>query len=191
MALTLPYPNLDFVPLDILTAEEMNEIVANYTYIANQFPDRLGEEIWALADASNVDYFDKPSFANTWRGYNFQGSGTVTGAAISHLGGHAEGEAGGGVQLTSSAPTGLYLVTVAIDEYAESADGYRPFRLMKNTTAITGDIGTSMRGGSATATTVVSLTSGDIVNIQVYAQGSSRTINARVWMNGYFIKATS
>lgn len=38
MALTLPYPELDFVPLDILTAEEMNEIVANYTYIANQFP---------------------------------------------------------------------------------------------------------------------------------------------------------
>lgn len=34
MALTLPYPDLDFVPLDILTAEEMNEIVSNYTYIA-------------------------------------------------------------------------------------------------------------------------------------------------------------
>lgn len=38
MALTLPYPGLVFVPLDILTAEEQNEIVANYTYIANQFP---------------------------------------------------------------------------------------------------------------------------------------------------------
>lgn len=38
MALTLPYPSLTFVPLDVLTAEEMNEIVANYTYIANQFP---------------------------------------------------------------------------------------------------------------------------------------------------------
>lgn len=38
MALTLPYPSLSFVPLDVLTAEEMNEIVANYTYIANQFP---------------------------------------------------------------------------------------------------------------------------------------------------------
>ena len=38
MALTLPYPGLDFVPLDILTAEEMNEIVANYTFIAAQFP---------------------------------------------------------------------------------------------------------------------------------------------------------
>lgn len=38
MALTLPYPSLDFVPLDVLTAEEMNQIVANYTYISNQFP---------------------------------------------------------------------------------------------------------------------------------------------------------
>lgn len=38
MALTLPYPNLSFVPLDVLTAEEMNQIVANYTAIANAFP---------------------------------------------------------------------------------------------------------------------------------------------------------
>jgi len=38
MALTLPYPSLVFVPLDILTADQMNEIVANYEYIANQFP---------------------------------------------------------------------------------------------------------------------------------------------------------
>lgn len=41
MALNLPYPNLDFVPLDILTADEMNEIVANYTYIANQLPETV------------------------------------------------------------------------------------------------------------------------------------------------------
>lgn len=38
MALTLPYPSLVFVPLDKLTAEEMNQIVANYESIANQFP---------------------------------------------------------------------------------------------------------------------------------------------------------
>lgn len=37
-AITLPYPNMSFVPLDVLTAEEMNHIVANYTYIANQIP---------------------------------------------------------------------------------------------------------------------------------------------------------
>ena len=42
MALTLPYPSMSFVPLDILTAEEMNHIVSNYTYIANQFPIATG-----------------------------------------------------------------------------------------------------------------------------------------------------
>lgn len=35
---SLPYPNLVFAPLDKLTAEEMNQIVANYTAIANAFP---------------------------------------------------------------------------------------------------------------------------------------------------------
>lgn len=35
MAITLPYPSLVFVPLDKLTAEEMNEIVTNYETIAN------------------------------------------------------------------------------------------------------------------------------------------------------------
>lgn len=38
MALVLPYPDMDFVPLDILTAAEMNELVANIEYVANQFP---------------------------------------------------------------------------------------------------------------------------------------------------------
>lgn len=38
MSLSLPYPSLDFVPLDVLTAEELNQMVANYTYISNQFP---------------------------------------------------------------------------------------------------------------------------------------------------------
>lgn len=33
--MALPYPNLNFVPLDILTADEMNQIVANYTSIYN------------------------------------------------------------------------------------------------------------------------------------------------------------
>lgn len=36
MALTtLPYPNMDFTPLDILTADELDHIVANYTAINN------------------------------------------------------------------------------------------------------------------------------------------------------------
>lgn len=38
MALTLPYPDMVFVPLDILTAEEQNQLVGNIEFLANQFP---------------------------------------------------------------------------------------------------------------------------------------------------------
>lgn len=38
MALTLPNPSINFVPLDVLTAEELNEIVANIDALAQQFP---------------------------------------------------------------------------------------------------------------------------------------------------------
>lgn len=37
MALSLPY-NLVFVPLDVLTAEELNNLMADINYIGNQFP---------------------------------------------------------------------------------------------------------------------------------------------------------
>lgn len=39
MAIVLPYPNLNFVPLDVLTAEELNEIVANVNKIVEYVPD--------------------------------------------------------------------------------------------------------------------------------------------------------
>lgn len=60
MALTLPYPNLDFVPLDVLTAEQMNQMVANTNYIANQFP----------ISSSNINwnsYYYKPGDVIQWR----------------------------------------------------------------------------------------------------------------------------
>lgn len=38
---TLPYPDLNFVPLDVLTAEEMNEIVANVNALAAAIPTKL------------------------------------------------------------------------------------------------------------------------------------------------------
>ena len=57
MSLALPYPSMVFVPLDVLTADEMNHIVANYEFIANQFPitsDNIdsttmgvGDQIWS------------------------------------------------------------------------------------------------------------------------------------------------
>lgn len=38
MALSLPYPSIVFVPLDVLTAEELNQMAQNTEFIANQFP---------------------------------------------------------------------------------------------------------------------------------------------------------
>lgn len=38
MTLTLPNPSINFVPLDVLTAEELNEVVANINTIADAFP---------------------------------------------------------------------------------------------------------------------------------------------------------
>lgn len=52
MALTLPYPSMSFVPLDVLTAEEMNHIVSNYTYIANQFPVSGANMDWTTISSS-------------------------------------------------------------------------------------------------------------------------------------------
>lgn len=34
MALTLPYPSMNFVPLDVLTAQQQNQLVANIQHIA-------------------------------------------------------------------------------------------------------------------------------------------------------------
>lgn len=56
MSLTLPYPDLDFVPLDVLTAEEMNQVVSNYTYISDQFPltsDNIGQ---GAITSQNIDF---------------------------------------------------------------------------------------------------------------------------------------
>lgn len=38
MALALPYPDITFVPLDVLTAEELNQIQTNITALSDVFP---------------------------------------------------------------------------------------------------------------------------------------------------------
>ncbi len=39
MAINLPYPSLVFVPLDVLTAEQLNQIVSNVSTVASNTPD--------------------------------------------------------------------------------------------------------------------------------------------------------
>jgi len=46
MAVTLPYPNMDFTPLDVLTAAEMDQMVANDKYLADFCA--------GLADGTNI-----------------------------------------------------------------------------------------------------------------------------------------
>lgn len=82
MALALPYPSMNFVPLDVLTAEEMNHIVANYTFIANQFPLASSNIDWSNISTSGKFEFGNyliqygfetlpPDTANTWRDATF------------------------------------------------------------------------------------------------------------------------
>lgn len=56
MALTLPYPSMNFVPLDILTAAEQNQLVANIEYIANQFPITSANIGSQAVKSSNIDW---------------------------------------------------------------------------------------------------------------------------------------
>lgn len=41
MAAELPYPNMDFVPLDTLTATEQDHLVANIEYTANYINENM------------------------------------------------------------------------------------------------------------------------------------------------------
>ena len=69
MALTLPYPSMSFVPLDVLTAEEMNHIVSNYTYIANQFPiatNNIADGAITPKKASFTKYSTTEQAVGTW-----------------------------------------------------------------------------------------------------------------------------
>lgn len=76
MALVLPYPSLVFVPLDKLTAEEMNQIVANYEAIAAAFPLKPGSIGSNAVGSNEIDWssvcaYDKRAVNHwdieTWR----------------------------------------------------------------------------------------------------------------------------
>lgn len=54
MTLALPYPNLDFVPLDVLTAEQMNQMVANTNFIAQQFPIQNANVDWTSVKPTRI-----------------------------------------------------------------------------------------------------------------------------------------
>lgn len=63
MSVTLPYPSMSFVPLDVLTAEEMNHMSANDQYLAGLFPlvganigaGQIDNDHLALRNTLNLD----------------------------------------------------------------------------------------------------------------------------------------
>lgn len=54
MALTLPYPGMDFTPLDILTADEMDQLVANIEYIATQCYPNTVTKTFPTVESANI-----------------------------------------------------------------------------------------------------------------------------------------
>lgn len=68
MAATLPYPSIVFVPLDVLTAEELNQMAQNITALANMFPITSAGIGNAAVKSSNIDWTTMkhwvPDYAN-------------------------------------------------------------------------------------------------------------------------------
>lgn len=83
MALTLPYPSMNFVPLDILTAAEQNQLVANIEYIANQFPIASANIGSQAVKSSNIDWSSATSTIVT-PSTNF-GFGTIANNRKMHI----------------------------------------------------------------------------------------------------------
>ena len=83
MALTLPYPSMNFVPLDILTAAEQNQLVANIEYIANQFPITNANIGSQAVKSSNIDWTTATSTVVT-PSANF-GFGTIANSRKTHI----------------------------------------------------------------------------------------------------------
>lgn len=65
MALTLPN-NLVFVPLDVLTAEELNQLMANDTFLANLFPLASSNIDWSTIKPGASDYLDLGPIRIQW-----------------------------------------------------------------------------------------------------------------------------
>lgn len=148
---------------------------------------RTGQQIFGLADARNTAYLDVGGTSG-WYGYNFSTQGTIAGACTYRGGSANSGAMGGGVILTEDAPTGLYLISANINATAEAgSDGYRQYRILNNSAAITGDIAVPYRGGGGSTVAVTKLSPGDIVNLQINRSGAGRECRARVWLDGFYV----
>lgn len=76
MAASLPYPSIVFVPLDVLTAEELNQMAQNTTFLANLVPESLIDAIYPVGSVmirgDNANYTN--FLGGTWEKF---AAGTV------------------------------------------------------------------------------------------------------------------
>ena len=59
--MSLPYPSMTFVPLDVLTAEEMNQLVANIEHLSNGttlFTSQAGQGLGSFVLSDSIENYD-------------------------------------------------------------------------------------------------------------------------------------
>ena len=146
----------------------------------------LGSPAMGWNDGTNGDYVDNRN--DGWSGYNFNSIAGVYGTCTAYYGQWGKDQMGGGIKVSSSAKKGIYLVVIDINAFGEGTDGYKPFRVLKNTTSLTGDVGVPMRGGGVSTTLMMELQANDIINLQIYTVNTNRATGTRSWCRCYFLR---
>ena len=170
MALTLPYPSMNFVPLDVLTAAEQNQLVANIEYIANQFPITNANIASSTVKSSNIDWTSM-DYAKIYIGGPTQ-NGTVP-MVLSQ-----------GTTVTVSnnsfraSVTGVYLVTFIISA-TNSTNQTVSFK--SNGTELSA-INLRDAYQATTATLILSLSTTDVCTLEVVG-GSNFSVYGYSWLN--------
>ena len=137
-------------------------------------------------DGANGGYVDNRN--EGWSGYNFSSFTRAYGTCTAYNGQWGKDQMGGGLKASSATKKGIYLVTIDISCWGEGVDGYKPFRVLKNTSVLTGDVGVPMRGGGVSVTLMTELKANDIINLQIFTTNTNRSTGIRTWCRCYFLR---
>ena len=165
MALTtLPYPSLDFVPLDILTAEEMNQIVANYSAINNA---TIGTNQLANSSITTSKLANKAVTSDKvdWATFKFPIPDYSKGTSISDS------------TNTWTAPKCGVVVAVLV---ADTTNGYKNATISVNNKTVASALWTGATGGYNSQTrAIVPVATGDVVKFS--ANDGNSKVHDRVF----------
>lgn len=146
----------------------------------------LGSPAMGWNDGATSGYVDNRN--DGWCGYDIPSFGGAYGTCTTYKGQWGKDQMGGGLKASSATKKGIYLVTVDICAFGEGVDGYKPFRVLKNTSALTGDVGVPMRGGGISVTLITELKANDIINLQIFTTNTNRVTAIRSWCRCYFLR---